>query len=45
MAEFSSATSFLLIWFLVAHLNKYLDARTIPTAGDPGSGIAGWPGC
>lgn len=43
MAEFRSATSFLFIWLLVVHLNKYLDARTIPTAGDPASGIAGLP--
>ena len=32
MTEFSSATLFLFIWFLVAHLNEYLDAHTIPTA-------------
>jgi len=45
MTELSSATSFLFIWFLVAHLNKYLDAHRIPTASDPGSGAAGLPWC
>lgn len=38
MTEFTTATSFLFVWVLVANLNKYPAAHMIPAAGSPGGG-------